>query len=86
MHGLHDNRVFLSARQVVKETGRAHLTAGGVVSTDGGRLDAVARGCGRGGVTPADQSCTCGAVKMSGHVGGRTRGWRRKRGTSETCK
>lgn len=65
MHGLHDNGVFLSARQVVKVTECAHLTAGGAVSTDGGRPDAVARGYGRGGVTPADQSCTCGAVKIS---------------------
>ena len=66
MHRLHSDRVFLATDQVVEVAGCAHHTAGGVVSI----------------VVPADQSVTCRAVQVRGHVGGRTRGWKRKEAKS----
>lgn len=80
MHRLHSDRVFLATDQVVEVAGCAHHTAGGVVSIVGGRLDAVGRR--RSGAVPADHSVTCRAVQVRGHVGGRTRGWKRKEAKS----
>lgn len=63
MHCFYHDGIFLPADKVVEVAGRAHVTAGGVVTVGGGGLDAVARGCGR--VTPANQRFLRGAVKLS---------------------